>query len=150
MTGLEHIGSPAAAFRSANAWGIVAPGGDPNGGLDQDQLHWINNLYTSTPSVPASDVTFCNQDYANTGPAAECQILIAGTSMATPVVAGAAALILAVNPSYRVPAAMKQLLCTTTDDISAPHEGCGRLNVYRAMATALGDTLLPAAKVRRP
>jgi len=34
---------------------------------------------------------------------------------------------------------MKVLLCTTADDIADPHEGCGRLNIYRAMAHAVGD-----------
>jgi subtilisin family serine protease len=63
--------------------------------------------------------------------------------MATPHVAGAAALILAVNPGYQSPAAMKALLCQTADDIGDSHQGCGRLNVYRAMATALNDSNLP-------
>jgi hypothetical protein len=38
---------------------------------------------------------------------------------------------------------MKQLLCSTADDIGDSKEGCGRLNVYRAMATAVGDRSLP-------
>jgi subtilisin family serine protease len=63
--------------------------------------------------------------------------------MAAPHVAGAAALILAVNPAYQPPAKMKQLLCQTADKLSDPHQGCGRVNVYRAMATALGDPSLP-------
>jgi subtilisin family serine protease len=146
----SSYGSPGAAYHSNTAWGIVAPGGDPSSDTDQDDLHWINNLYTHTPSDPTDDsAQSCGADYANTGPAAECQTQIAGTSMSTPVVAGAAALILAVNSSYRVPAQMKNLLCSTADDIGDAKEGCGRLNIYRAMATALGDTELPSAKLRR-
>jgi subtilisin family serine protease len=146
----SSYGSPGAAYRSNTAWGIVAPGGDPSSDTDVDDLHWINNLYTSTPSDPTDDTAqSCGADYGNTGPAAECQTQIAGTSMSTPVVAGAAALILAVNSTYHVPAQMKNLLCTTADDIGDVKEGCGRLNIYRAMATALGDTVLPSAKVRR-
>jgi hypothetical protein len=38
---------------------------------------------------------------------------------------------------------MKSLLCTTADDIGDGKEGCGRLNVYRAMAVALGDSKKP-------
>jgi subtilisin family serine protease len=63
--------------------------------------------------------------------------------MSSPLVAGAAALILAVNPSYQSPTAMKTLLCQTADDIGDPHQGCGRLNIYRAMATAIGDSSPP-------
>jgi subtilisin family serine protease len=59
--------------------------------------------------------------------------------MATPHVAGAAALVLSVSSSYSTPAKMFQLLCTTADNISDPNQGCGRLNVYRAVGTALGD-----------
>jgi len=63
--------------------------------------------------------------------------------MASPRVAGAAALILAVNPSYQSPSKMKSLLCTSADDIGDPHEGCGRLNIYRAMAVVVGDPTPP-------
>jgi hypothetical protein len=36
------------------------------------------------------------------------------------------------------------LLCSTANDIGTSYnEGCGRLNVYRAMATALNDPNLP-------
>ena len=71
--------------------------------------------------------------------------MIAGTSMSTASVAGAAALILAVTSAYQSPTKMKQLLCTTADDIGDAHEGCGRLDIYRAMAKALGDPNPPTA-----
>jgi hypothetical protein len=38
---------------------------------------------------------------------------------------------------------MKQLLCSTADDIGDANQGCGRLNVYRAIAKAAGDPNLP-------
>jgi serine protease len=76
----------------------------------------------------------------------DCRTLIAGTSMATPHVAGAVALILSVNPGqYGTPSAMRQLLCSTADDIGDPNEGCGRLDVYHAMAVALGDNSPPTS-----
>jgi subtilisin family serine protease len=142
----SDFGAPASAAKSASAWGIVAPGGDPNGTSDGDDLHWIEHIWTSMPyqSSPA-DTTFagsCTDDYPNstsTAPPVDCRTEIAGTSQATPHVAGAAALILSVNPAYQSPSAMKTLLCTTADDIADAHEGCGRLNIYRAMAKALGD-----------
>lgn len=142
----SDYGSPAASARSASAWGIVAPGGDPSSNNDADDLHWIEHIWTSTPF----DKNFsgsCTDDYPNTASLAgtvDCRTLIAGTSMATPHVAGAAALIISATGSrYQSSTAMKQLLCQTADDIGDPHEGCGRLNIYRAMAVALGDSSPP-------
>ena len=147
VVSLAAVAAVAACTRANTA---VAPGGDPNGASDFDNLHWIENLWTSTPYMSSpSDTTymgFCMSDYPNTTsvtPPADCRTLIAGTSMATPHVAGAAALILAVNASYQSPAKMRQLLCETADDIGDPHQGCGRLNIYRAMAVALGDSNPP-------
>jgi subtilisin family serine protease len=138
----SQYGSPGASAHSSSAWGIVAPGGDPTGSSDGDDLHWIENIWTSVPYDP-QDAGTCSGDYPNDTGTVDCRILIAGTSMATPHVAGAAALIESVTSAYSTPAAMKQLLCSTADDISDPHEGCGRLNIYRAMAKALGDPNLP-------
>jgi hypothetical protein len=136
-------GTPGATVNSTSAWGIVAPGGDPSGDTDDDDLHWIENIWTSTPyMLNSSDTSFagtCTGDYPSETGTTDCRVLIAGTSMATPHVAGAAALILSVNPGYQSPSLMRTLLCQTADDISDPNEGCGRLDVYRAMATALSD-----------
>jgi subtilisin family serine protease len=138
-------------LHSASAWGIVAPGGDPSSDNDNDDLHWIENIWTTTPYMSSpTDQDFegdCTPDYAATGSTLDCRTLIAGTSMATPHVAGAAALILSatggLSSPYQSPTAMRTLLCGTTDSINDLNQGCGRLNVYRAMATALGDPVLP-------
>jgi subtilisin family serine protease len=155
VTSYSQYGSPANQPGSPNAWGIVAPGGDPASGTDGDDLHWIENIWTSTPYMSsAGDKSFageCTDDYpdsrASTAPV-DCRVLIAGTSMATPHVAGAAALIIAATGGsgsrYASPTAMKTLLCQTADNLgSTQSQGCGRLNVYRAMAQALTDPVPP-------
>jgi serine protease len=124
------------------SWGLVAPGGDPCPGStssscnDQDILHWIENIYTST----ASDSTGANGPCRNdpnslTGPI-DCRILIAGTSQATPHVTGAVSLLLSVGAQ---PHQIKTLLCSTATPLPGGKAGCGRLNVYKAMAQAVGD-----------
>jgi subtilisin family serine protease len=137
---------------SIASWGLVAPGGDPSNeeasasATTVDYLHWVENIWTSTPYMSSStDTSFAGNCAASTEyqEAGNCRTLIAGTSMATPHVAGAAALILSATGGassvYASPAAMFTLLCNYADNISDPHQGCGRLNVYRAMAQALSD-----------
>ena len=139
----SDYGIPSSAPGSGSAWGIVAPGGDPNGATDGDYFHWIEDIWTSTP-FDANFAGDCSPDYpGNANQTGDCRELIAGTSMSAPTLAGAAALIIAVAPAYQSPAKMKSLLCTTAQDIGDAREGCGRLDVYRAMAVALGDPKLP-------
>ncbi|MGH7661984.1 MAG: S8 family serine peptidase [Vulcanimicrobiaceae bacterium] len=132
---------------------ISAPGADPSSGSDNDDLHWIENIWTSTPFDTTNDAGNCNGDYPSETGTADCRILIAGTSMATPHVAGLAALILAVGGStYQNPTTMKNFLCSTVDDLNnqaghtgspGTNQGCGRINAYRAIATLVGDSPLP-------
>jgi subtilisin family serine protease len=151
----SNHGTPALALNSPAAWGIVAPGGDPNNNevcanCTPDDLHWIENIWTSTPYMAnAQDTTFqgeCTDDYPNSSGAmspVDCRTLIAGTSQATPHVAGVAALICGLNPAECNPTSMKTLLCQTADSISDSNQGCGRLDAYTAVATALTDPSIP-------
>ncbi len=132
------IGESVASYSNYDAtnpllWGLVAPGGDPAGGSDADDLHWIENIFTSTP---ADGTNACSVD--RNGQTGDCRVLIAGTSQATPHVSGAVALLLSVNGSL-TPTTVKTTLCTTARNINNAKQGCGRLDVYRAMARAVND-----------
>ncbi len=66
----------------------------------------------------------------------DCNILIAGTSQATPHVAGAAALILGMKPNY-TPAQVATALCSGADNLHISGQGCGRLDVAGALNYAM-------------
>lgn len=147
VAGYSDYGSPASSAgcsgsACASAWGIVAPGGDPSGAGDSDDLHWIENLWTSTP-LDSNFAGACGPDF-ETSSVADCRTLIAGTSQATPHVAGVAAIVCGLDSADCNPSSMKQLLCGTAHDIGDPHEGCGRLDAYLAVATAVGDSSPPS------
>jgi hypothetical protein len=111
---------------------VVAPGGDAT---DVTPLHWIWNYSTSTAGLPADQ---CHTP----SPATSCTAFFAGTSQATPQVAAAAALLTSAAGGHGslTPARIKQLLEGTADNINDPHQGHGRLNVYKAIATLFNDT----------
>jgi subtilisin family serine protease len=108
---------------------LVAPGGDPSGGSDADNLHWIENIYSSTAISPGT----CAADAA--GKAGDCRIFIAGTSQATPHVAGVVSLMLGLRPSL-TPAQIATDLCASATNIGNTKQGCGRLNAAQAVARA--------------
>ncbi|HET6896578.1 MAG TPA: S8 family serine peptidase [Candidatus Baltobacteraceae bacterium] len=108
---------------------LVAPGGDPSGNTDDNNLHWIENIYSSTAVSPGS----CGTDAA--GQAGDCRILIAGTSQATPHVAGVVSLMLGLRPGL-TPAQVAADLCGSATNIGNRKQGCGRLNAAGAVARA--------------
>ncbi len=67
-----------------------------------------------------------------------------GTSMATPLVTGAAALILSIDPA-KTPWQIRTILQQSANDLGAPgydtYYGSGELNVYRALLLTLPATL---------
>jgi hypothetical protein len=125
---------------------VVAPGGDPPaceingtacvGYSGIDNLHWIENLYTRTPFDPSQQCSTSNGTDPNR---LDCKALFAGTSQATPHVAGVVALMLSVNGAL-TPGQVSQILQSTADDISDARQGHGRVNAYRALAAVEHDT----------
>jgi subtilisin family serine protease len=108
---------------------LVAPGGDPSSDKDDDNLHWIENIYSSTAATPGA----CTVDAA--GKSGDCRILIAGTSQATPHVAGVVSLMLGLRPGL-TPAQVAADLCASATNIGSSKQGCGRLNAAGAVAKA--------------
>jgi serine protease len=117
---------------------VVAPGGDPQNGSDNDDLHWIFNASTTTANFPS------DQCSAATSPDV-CKALFAGTSQATPHVAGSVLLVQSARVEAGLaklsPAAMKTLLEGTADNINDSRQGHGRVNVLRAIESTLGYSL---------
>ena len=104
----------------------------------------VNGNYDIKPDVVAPGVSifsttpeFINdpQDGINYGNA---YVRMSGTSMATPHVAGAAALILQENPEY-TPFDVKAALMNTSDDLKGNNSvyevGAGRIDAYQAVHT---------------
>ncbi|MDB5071865.1 MAG: peptidase [Candidatus Eremiobacteraeota bacterium] len=118
---------------------VVAPGGSP-GNNDTSPLHWIWNYSTSTAAFGSAPG---NGDKCRTpSPPTSCTAFFAGTSQATPQVAAAAALLISAAGGHGSlsPARVAQLIDDTADNINDPHQGHGRLNVYKAIALLFGDT----------
>lgn len=94
---------------------------------EQDKLVDISNKGNDLVA-PGADIfsTGKNGDYVN----------LTGTSMSSPMVAGAAALILSKNPEL-TPGEVTEILYKSSDDIGSPGPdnmyGHGRLNVYQAL-----------------
>lgn len=125
------ITSEGVATYSNSGVTLVAPGGDPSGASDLDTLHWIEGFSTTTAALPANRCT-------NTG--GVCRVFFAGTSQATPQVAGTAALMMAYHggPRSLSPATVSQLLQQSAVNIgqASGRQGAGRLNAGAAVAAA--------------
>jgi subtilisin family serine protease len=119
---------------STNGAFLLAPGGDVTSSSDFDNLHWIQNIYSST-AYDASQRASCTGGLDNLGEQGDCNVEIDGTSMAAPHVSGVAALMLGINPSLK-PADVATGLCNTADKIGDPKQGCGRVNAAAAVSWA--------------
>ena len=104
-----------------------------------EETWWSSNYGRTTVDVgaPGLDIlsTIPGGGYAAAG----------GTSMASPHVAGAAALVLATNPNLNY-LQVKHILTSTVDKLSSLNDLCvteGRINVYRAVLAAQAEDRLP-------
>jgi subtilisin family serine protease len=99
----------------------------------------FSNFGTTSVDLAAPGVSILS-----TWPGSDYNVL-SGTSMATPHVAGAAALLWSRNPSLTV-AEVKAALLATVDPLGLPLVSAGRLNVQRALA-AVGPVVTPPMPV---
>jgi serine protease len=127
----EYVPSYSNYIATSNGRYLVAPGGDSSSTTDSDNLHWINNLY-STTAYDAAKRQSCNGGLDAFGETGDCNVEIEGTSQATPHVVGVVSLMLAKKPNL-TPAQIASGLCASADHIGDPKEGCGRLNAAAAV-----------------
>jgi len=134
------IVSEGAASYSNSGVTLLAPGGDPMPpASDNDYLHWIEGYSTTTANFAPDQCT--NSVYPAGSGEKVCRALFAGTSQATPQVAGTIALMMAYHGGgvrSLTPAQVTNLLTTTADNIGQPtaRQGAGRLNAGNAVAAA--------------
>lgn len=134
--GYETIGSPAGARKALTV-----------GATDKlDALASFSsrgpstNIFRIKPDVVAPGVNI------NSAKLGGGDVRLSGTSMATPLVAGAAALLLERNPSW-TPEVLKAALMQSAKDLGGQtdiwSQGSGRINVYRA--ARMGAVLTPGS-----
>ena len=164
ITGSKTISSAAKYFQSKGGIVVASSGNystletvqdDPYvvtvGATDpQDVLYSYSNGGSNLDLVaPGNNTTTLSGGHYGTG---------GGTSFASPVVAGVAALVLSVNPSL-TPAQVTTILKQTSDDLGTAgwdvYYGSGRVNASRAVTAALGtvgtaDTVAPSIEITSP
>ena len=134
------------AYYSAQCANVVSVGASTT----TDSVATYSNYGATTVNLfaPGGSGTTVNNpayDIQSTYPVAKgSYYAMSGTSMATPMVTGVAALMKSVNPNI-TPAQIKSYLMNTTDKLSAFSGKCvsgGRLNAYNAVKAAAAYTVV--------
>jgi len=136
--GASTIGSPAAAAKAVTVCSISDPG---EGGFFESDFSsrgpTADGRVKPDVCAPGEDVTSVKAGSGNG------YVTLSGTSMATPFVAGVAALMLDASPSL-TPAVVKSTLMATAQDwrsaATDTETGAGRLQAYEAIKSAGGVT----------
>ena len=155
MASYSSIDAAAAYARDRGALTFVAAGND---GVDPAWTDWPNFLAVSATASDDSRATYSNfgtyVDIAAPGNSIQTTKVGAtygtasGTSLASPVAAGVAALIFGANPGLSA-AAAESILRQSADDLGTSGEdatyGSGRINARRAVELAQGGGAPPDA-----
>ena len=100
-----------------------------------DNMHsgrgsWQKAIYKPELVAPGSNIFSCNSDYAN----GKLYIGKSGTSMATPIVSGAAALLLSKEPNLTNDSVKRRLQnCCTDLHMSKSRQGSGLINIRKLL-----------------
>lgn len=102
-----------------------------------DAMAWFTNYGAGCVDVAAPGQSILSTYYTDdpTNGFTTAYGYLSGTSMATPVVSGMAALLLAVDDSL-TPSDLADLIITSTDNIGLPELGSGRVNAAKAVDAA--------------
>ena len=144
ISSYSNIGSEI-TVAAPGGWGIIWDG---NVGRFNTTGNLGKNIFSTTPNYPfniQTDPSYPGDPYSTD--VTQNYGYLAGTSMATPIVSGIAALILSVNPSLSS-SYVTNIIAQSADDKGSPgrdnYYGYGRVNAYQAIKYCLehnGGTL---------
>ncbi|HUQ59102.1 S8 family serine peptidase [Lentzea sp.] len=104
---------------------------------------WVNNAVKPDITAPGVDIVAAKAKNGQIGtPVDEGHVAVSGTSMATPHVAGAAAIVAAQHPAWKAEDIKAALMNSAKPNpsLTVYEQGAGRLDVDRAVSSAVSTT----------
>lgn len=138
-TSTNAIGSPASSRKA-----VTVAASDNSDSLASFSSRGPTSQYNIKPDLAAPGVSICASQWDSAWSSYQCydsrHVSISGTSMATPHVSGAAALLLQANPTW-TPEIIKSALISTTNDINLKvwEQGSGRVNAIKAINASVAS-----------
>ncbi|MFD4636678.1 S8 family serine peptidase [Lentzea sp. NPDC058436] len=132
------IGSPAAADAALTVGAVNRD--DSLAEFSSRGPRWTNNAVKPDITAPGVDIVAAKAKNGQIGtPVDEGHVSLSGTSMATPHVAGAAAILASKNPAWKAEDIKAALMNSAkpTPSLSIYEQGAGRLDVGRAVSTGV-------------
>ncbi|NGY64967.1 S8 family serine peptidase [Lentzea sp. NEAU-D13] len=130
------IGSPASADAALTVGAVDR--GDQLAPFSSRGPRWYNNAVKPDITAPGVDIVAAKARNGQIGtPVGDAHVALSGTSMATPHVAGAAAILAAKNPQWKAEDIKAALMNSAKPNpsLTVYEQGAGRLDVGRAVST---------------